>query len=283
MASRSKTDAFSSMWSVAVPCLDGARAASVVDLADEDILRVHLLVLLAQVALDLQPAPVASALVVADLEEEVAASVVAEVVASEVIEEVVLEVTVEASVVDLEALLEVEVATVVEEVVSDTRTDMLLPKVLLLVHEEVDEEEEAVSAAEVEDDMETTGHHVVVVVVATEIGTWAPVAPTTNPSDVIALQNVVVAVVVIEEAATVEATEVVTKTAVTAVTAMVGMVAETTATARENVLMRANTTTGARDEGTKLRRLRGVCEWVLGLSQRLPSISSPCPSNPSHR
>jgi hypothetical protein len=280
MASRSKTDAFSSMWSVAVPCLDGARAASVVDLADEDILRVHLPVLLVQVALDLQPAPVASVPVVADSEEEAAASVVAEVVASEAIEEVALEVTVEASVVDLEALLEVEVATVVEEAASDTRMDMLLPKVLLLVHEEVDEEEEAVSAAEVEDDLETTGHHVEVVVAATEIVTWALVAPITNLLDAIAVQNVAIEEVVIEEAATVEATEAVTKTAATA---MVGMAVATTATARENVLTRANTTTGARDEGTKLRRLRVVCEWVLGLSQRLPSISSPCPSNPSHR
>jgi hypothetical protein len=232
------------MLSAVALCLDGARAASVVDSVDEDIPRVHLPVLLVQAASDLQPAPVALVPEVADsegIEEEVVA----------------LEVTVEASVADLEDPLEVEVE---EEVVSDTRTDMLLPKVLPPDHEEVDEEEEAVSAAEVEDDMETTGHHVVVVVVvATEIGTWAPVAPTTNPSDVIALQNVVVAVVVIEEAATVEATEVVTKTAVTA---MVGMVAETTATARENVLMRANTTTGARDEGTKLKRLRVVYEWV---------------------
>jgi hypothetical protein len=245
------------MLSAVALCLDGARAASVVDSVDEDIPRVHLPVLLVQAASDLQPAPVALVPEVADSEGEAVASVVAGEALEAIEEEVVaLEVTVEASVADLEDPLEVEVE---EEVVSDTRTDMLLPKVLPPVHEEVDEEEEAVSAAEVEDDMETTGHHVVVVVVATEIGTWAPVAPTTNPSDVIALQNVVVAVVVIEEAATVEATEVVTKTAVTA---MVGMVAETTATARENVLMRANTTTGARDEGTKLKRLRVVCEWV---------------------
>ena len=246
------------MSSAVALCLDGARAASVVDSVDEDILRVHLPVLLAQAASDLQPAPVALVPEVADSEGEVAAASVAAEEDLEAIEEevVALEVTVEVSVADLEAPLEVEVE---DEVVSDTRTDMLLPKVLPPVHEEVDEEEEAVSVAEVEDDMEMTGHHVVVVVVATEIVTWAPVAPTTNPSDAIALQNAVVVAVVIEGAATVEATEAVTKTAVTA---MVGMAAAKTATARENVLMRANTTTGARDEGTKLKRLKMVCEWV---------------------
>jgi hypothetical protein len=225
------------------------------DSADGDIPRVHLPVLLVQEALALQLAPVASVPVVVDSEEE--ASVVDEAV-SAVTGAAVLGVTVEASAVALEVLLEEEVVMVVEEVASDIRTDMQLQKVLPLGLAVEGEAAAAASAGVEAVDTETIGHRVVVavvavvVVVATEIVTWAPAAPITNPSGEIVVQNVVGA---IEEEATVEETVVVTVTAVTAANARVGIAAAKTATAHGNVHMRTTTTTGARDEGTELRSL----------------------------
>jgi hypothetical protein len=210
--------------------------------------------------LDLQLAPVASVLVVADSEEEASA---ADEAVSAVIGVAVSEVTVEASAVALEVLLEEVVAMVVAEVALDIRTDMQLPKVLPLGPAVGGEAAAAASAGVEEADTETIGHRVVEEVAATEIVTWAPAAPITNLSVGIALQNVVGGI----EEATVEETEAVT---VTAANAMVGMVAAKTATAHGNVRMRTTTTTEARDEGTKLRSLAHGLSKVISHFFALP-------------
>lgn len=185
MASRSKIDAFSLMWSAVALSLAGARAASVVAWAVAATPRARPLVghLVLEV-LARQLAPEALAVVVAA--SRVAALVdEAEVVADSVAIEAVALVTEEEEAVDSEgAVMEASAADEVASATSPTAM-AVLPMALLQaleVHETADSAADAVGmeatvaiAAQEEDDTTTDE------AAAVEATTVAPVAPTTNP------------------------------------------------------------------------------------------------------